>query len=175
MKGKKAMSFFGRAFNRGQSMVEFAMISALVFGLMMLGIQYALIGQAALAVSQGTSALARYVAGNPGALGTSNGSVKGSKLPAAAQEMLSPSIMTNGGNDLTVTVTSNTATGGTESGAIKPQSDQLIIALSYDATSKIVLPNPFMQVPPGCTGNKCLFPGITFPSTVGASNSQMYE
>ena len=149
-------------------MVEFAMISALVFAVMLFGIQYALIGQAAVAVSQGSSALARYVAGNPGALGTSNGTVKGSALPAAAQELLSQSILTNGGDDLTVTVTSKTATGGTESGKIVPQSDQLIIALSYDSTSKLVLPNPFLAVPP-------IFPGITFPTSVAASDSQMYE
>jgi Flp pilus assembly protein TadG len=162
------MSFFCRAFNRGQSMVEFAMISGLVFALMLLGIQYALIGQAAVAVSQGSSALARYVAGNPGALGTNNGTVSGSSLPTAAQQLLSSSILTNGGSDLTVTVTSNTASGGTESGNIKPQSDQLIIALSYTATSKLVLPNPFMAIPP-------VFPGITFPTTLSATDSQMYE
>ena len=149
-------------------MVEFAMISGLVFALMLLGIQYALIGQAAVAVSQGSSALARYVAGNPGALGTSNGTISGSALPAAASELLSSSILTNGGSDLTVTVTSNTASGSTETGNIKPQSDQLIIALSYATTSKLVLPNPFMAVPP-------VFPGITFPATVSASDSQMYE
>jgi Flp pilus assembly protein TadG len=162
------MSTIRRGFNRGQSMVEFAMISGVVFAVMLFGIQYALIGQAAVAVSQGTSALARYVAGNPGALGTNNGTVNGSALPAAAQEMLSSSILTNGGNDLTVTVTSNKAGGGTETGNIVPQSDQLIIALSYSTSSKLVLPNPFLAIPP-------VFPGITFPTTVAASDSQMYE
>jgi Flp pilus assembly protein TadG len=173
MKGKKAMSVFRRAFYRGQSMVEFAMISALVFAVMLLGIQYALIGQAAVALSQGTSALARYVANNPGALGPNNGSgIKGGSLKAAQQEvlkeMLPSSIQTNGLNDVTITITSNTASGATEKGNIVPQSDQLIITLQYDATSKLVLPNPFMAIPP-------IFSGITFPTAVSASDSQMYE
>ena len=175
MKGKKTMLASCRAASRGQSMLEFALISGVVFAVMLLGIQYALIGQAAVATSQGTAALARYVANNPGALGTNNGTISGSALPTAAQELLSSSILTNSGNDLTVTITSNDANGGTETGSIVPQSDQLIIALSYTTTSKLVLPNPFMRLPSGCTGNGCIFPGITFPATVSASDSQMYE
>ncbi len=48
--------------SRGQSAVEFAMISVLALVVMLIGIQFALIGQAAVAVSQGSSALARYAA-----------------------------------------------------------------------------------------------------------------
>src|SRR5271168_177681 len=81
--------------NRGQSAVEFALIATLAIGVMVVGVQFALIGQAALAVSQGSSALARYAAVNPGALGTDNGTVAWSSLPQAAQNLLSPSILTN--------------------------------------------------------------------------------
>ena len=88
--------------SRGQSAVEFALISVLALAVMLLAIQFALIGQAAVAVSQGSSALARYVANNPGALGTNNGSLKASALPASVQNLLSSSILTNSANDLTM-------------------------------------------------------------------------
>ena len=45
---------------RGQSAVEFVLISVVVLMIMLVGVQFALIGQAALAVSQGSSALGRY-------------------------------------------------------------------------------------------------------------------
>jgi len=154
--------------SRGQSAVEFALISVLALAVMLIAIQYALIGQAAVAVSQGSSALARWAANNPNALPTTNGTVRGSELPAAAQELLSQSILTNSGNDLTVTVSSNTAAGGAEKGTPKMQSDQVVINLSYVTTSKLAVPNPFLAIPP-------LFPGISFPGTVAASDTQMYE
>ena len=94
--------------------------------------------------------------------------MKANALPAAAQEVLSQSILTHGGADLTVFINSYTGTGATENGTPLPQSDQLVIRLSYSTTSKLALPNPFLAIPP-------IFPGITFPTTVGASDSQMYE
>ena len=142
--------------SRGQSMVEFALISTVAMMVMFIGIQFALIGQAALAVSQGASALARYAAVNPGALGT-NGTVT---LPTAAQQLLSSSILTNGGADLTTTIASYTGTTTTTTSA-PAYTDRVVITLSYSAASKIALPNPFF--------------GIQFPSTLAASDSQMYE
>jgi Flp pilus assembly protein TadG len=153
--------------SQGQAAVEFALISVFALAVMLLGIQYALIGQAAVAVSQGSSALARWAASNTAnSLGTANGSVSGSALPAAAQEVLSQSILTNGGADLTVTVTSVDGSGNTVTAP--QQGNQLTVSLSYVTTSKLAVPNPFLAIPP-------LFPGITFPGTVGATDSQMYE
>ena len=107
----------------GQAAIEFALISVLALAVMLIGIQYALIGQAAVAVSQGSSALARWAASNTGnSLGTVNGSVSGSSLPTAAKDVLSQSILTNGGSDLTVTVTSVDGAGNTVSGARAGQS-----------------------------------------------------
>jgi hypothetical protein len=123
---------------------------------MLVGVQFALIGQAALAVSQGSSALARYAAVNPGALGT-NGSVT---LPTAASQLLSSSILTNGGADLTTTIASYTGTTTTTT-STPGYTDRVVITLSYNAASKIALPNPFF--------------GITFPTALSASDSQMYE
>jgi hypothetical protein len=94
--------------------------------------------------------------------------MKASALPAAAQEVLSQSILTNNGNDLTVTINTYTGTGGVENGTPVAQSDQLVVSLSYVTTSKLAVPNPFLAIPP-------LFPGIQFPGTVGATDSEMYE
>lgn len=167
----RPLRLLSKRVNQGQAAVEFALISVFALAVMLLGVQYALIGQAAVAVSQGSSALARWVASdaaNGVALGTYNGSMKASALPAAAQELLSQSILTNGGKDLTVHVNSYTGTGAAEAVTPPPQADQLVISLSYDTTSKLAVPNPFLAIPP-------LFPGITFPATVAATDSQMYE
>jgi hypothetical protein len=143
--------------SRGQSMVEFAMISSVALAVMLIGVQFAIIGQAALAVSQGSSALARYVAVNPGTFGTQNGTAT---LPSAASALLSPTI--NDAN-LTVTIASYQSDGVTvETGTIIPSQDQVKISLSYDATSKIFLPTHTIL-------------GISFPTALSAAESQLYE
>ena len=145
--------------SRGQSMVEFALISTVAMMVMFVGIQFALIGQAALAVSQGSSALARYAAVNPGALGT-NGTVTVTTGSAPAQ-LLSSSILTGTNNsDLTVTIASYTGTTTTTTSS-PGYTDRVLITVSYSAAGKIALPNPFF--------------GIHFPTTLASSDSQMYE
>ena len=100
--------------------------------------------------------MARYAAVNPGTVGT-NGSVA---LTTAIKQLLSPTIMSNGGNDLTITIASYTGTTSTTTNS--PQyTDRLVMTISYSATSKVALPNPFL--------------GITFPTTLRSSDSQMYE
>ncbi len=142
--------------SRGQSAVEFAMISVLALAVMLIGIQFALIGQVALAVSQGSAALARYAAVNPGSLGQ-NGPAA---VPSAAAALLSPSI--NDGN-LTVTIASYESDGVTvENGTIVPTQDQVKISLRYDATNKIFLPSHTLL-------------GISFPTTLTAAESALYE
>jgi len=153
--------------NRGQSAVEFAMISAFALAMMLVGVQYALIGQAAVAVSHGTSALARYVSSNSGNY-LANGTIKASALPLAAQQVLPQSIRTNGGDDLTVTITSYKPDGVTAETNPPKLGEQVVIDLSYDTKTKLAVPNPFLAIPP-------LFPGISFPNPVGAQDTQMYE
>ena len=153
--------------NRGQSAVEFALLSVFALAMMLVGVQYALIGQAAVAVSHGSSALARYAASNVGNY-IANGKVKASALPLAARQVLPQSIMTNGGDDLTVTVNSLKGDGATTEANKPSPGEQVVITLSYDTSSKLAVPNPFLAMPP-------IFPGITFPNPVGATDSQMYE
>jgi Flp pilus assembly protein TadG len=143
--------------SKGQSMVEFALISSVALMVMLVGVQFAMIGQAALAVSQGASALARYAAVNPGTMGT-NGTVS---LTTAEKQLLSSSILTNNGGDLTVTIASYTGTTTTTTSS-PGYTDRAVINISYSATSKIALPNPFLGL-------------ITFPTTLSATDSQMYE
>ncbi len=135
--------------SRAQSATEFALLLPLVFIVLLVGIQYALIGQASLALSQGASGLARYAAVNPGKV--SNG--KASGLPAPAQQLLSPTILSNSGDDLTVGVTSSPGTGF---------GDTCTINLTYNATSKIVLPDNFFGIP-------------LFPTSLTASAAELYE
>jgi Flp pilus assembly protein TadG len=149
--------------SRGQSMVEFALVSVLGLVLMMVGVQFALIGQVALSLSQGASALARYAAVNPGSFGTDNGTAA---LPLAASALLSPTI-----NDSKLTVTIASYKGGTASTTTSSPAatvDRVVVTLTYDASNKIALPNPFLSIPG-------LFPGISFPTALGAQDEQLYE
>ncbi len=63
-----------KSLGRGQAAVEFALISVIALMVLLLGIQFAMIGQAALAVSQASDAIARYASINAGQL-PANGSV----------------------------------------------------------------------------------------------------
>ena len=103
-----------RSLRPGQSTVEFALGATLALVMILVGIQFAIIGQSALAVSQGSSALARFGAINTGGLGTDNGSVTGSSLPTAAQQLLSSSLKLS---KLTVTVASYSGTTTTTTGS----------------------------------------------------------
>ena len=148
----------GSRISRGQSAVEFAMISALALAVMLIGVQFAVIGQAALALSQGSAALARYAAVNPSTFGLSYGPAA---VPSgAATALLSPTI--NDGN-LQVTVQSFESDGVTpETGTVIPSQDQVNVSLSYTTTNKIFLPSSTLL-------------GITFPATLTAAESQLYE
>ena len=148
--------------SRGQSAVEFALSLTLLLIVLLVGVQFALIGQAALALSQGASAIARYAAvyepqGKIGA--TYSGSPNGDM-----RNLLSPSILTNSGADLTVTINSYKAgtTSTPATNPMQPSKDRAIVTLSYNASSKIVLPNPFLGL-------------ITFPTSLSARDSQLYE
>ncbi|HVA82307.1 MAG TPA: TadE/TadG family type IV pilus assembly protein [Candidatus Binataceae bacterium] len=142
--------------HRGQAAVEFAFIAVIVMVVLLVGIQFALIGQAALAVSQASSALARFASINPGQLGP-NGSVA---MNSTIEQLVSPSILTNGGNDLTITIASYSQNTTTTTNS-PTLGDRAVISISYNATGKIALPNPFLH--------------ITFPSSLTASESALYE
>jgi Flp pilus assembly protein TadG len=184
MNGRKANSVFmqsitkGAAFDRlpllrrrrisrGQSMVEFALIAPLAIVMLVVGVQYAIIGSAYLGLGQAASTLARYAAVHPSTMGT-NGGVTLSNASAPGN-LLSPSICPdNNCSNLTVSINSySPANTNTQTNSPK-QTDRLLITLTYDATNKIALPNPFMHIPG-------IFPGITFPTSLTYTDSQIYE
>lgn len=146
---------------QGQTAVEFAMVSVLALVVMLIGVQFAMIGEAALALSQGASAIARYAAvyepqGVVGASYSGNPN-------AAMQALLSSSIGTNNWGDLTVTISS--VQGGTPSTTTKtpqPAVDRAVVTLSYNAASKIFLPTS-------------TFLGIQFPTALSAQDQELYE
>ena len=149
--------------SRGQSMVEFALMAPLALVIMLVGIQYAIIGQAAVAVSQGSAALARYAASNSktAALGTYNGT---GTLPPNAPSLLSETLCPGGTcpAGLTLTVASYQGTTNTTTNAPQSQVDRLAVTLNYDATSKILVPTTWLF-------------GIKFPTSLSSTDSQMYE
>jgi Flp pilus assembly protein TadG len=144
--------------SRGQTMVEFAMGAALTLVVMLIGVQFAIIGQAALAVNQGASTLARYAAVHPGTVSSGTGN----SLPSAAQQLLSPTILTSSGTDLTVTVSSLKPDGTAETGTPIQGQDQVVINLRYNAAQKVALPASTLL-------------GLSFPTNLTASDSQLYE
>jgi Flp pilus assembly protein TadG len=142
--------------SRGQSAVEFAMIATLVLVVLIVGVQFALIGQAYLAVGQGASVLARYAAVNPNSFGTYNGTAS---VPAAALALLSPTI-----NDGNLTVTIHSYVGGTTTTTSSPQpvKDYAVVTVNYSAINKIFLPTSTLL-------------GISFPTALSAKDQDLYE
>jgi uncharacterized protein (UPF0333 family) len=132
---------------RGQAMVEFALIATIAIMVLVVGIQFALIGQAALAVSQLSFAGARYASVNT--------SYTQSQIRTYMVQEGSPTITSNNGSNLTITVTRSTNADGTYFG------QPVTVSISYNATSKLILPNPFL--------------GITFPTTLTAQETAMQE
>jgi hypothetical protein len=163
----------GSRLSRGQSMVEFALGATVALAVMLIGIQFALIGQSALAVSQSAAALARYAAQHPGALGGTTPLYNGKAsmpLPSEAQNLLPSSITgkstatVKGKPVTTYDLTVNVATykGSTATTTNSPaQTDRVVVSLSYDATKKIVVPPTTLL-------------GISFPKTLASSDTQMY-
>ncbi len=152
----------GSRISRGQSTVEFALLSTLAMIILLVGVQFALIGQATLALGQGSSYIARYAAVNQGQLGTYNGSVTGNSLPTTVQQMLSSTLLNNGGKDLTVTIHSYTGGTTTQTNTPNPSSDYVVITMSYNTAGVMALPNPFLGI-------------INFPKGLSASDSELYE
>jgi Flp pilus assembly protein TadG len=112
---------------RAQAMVEFALISTVVLLVLLVGIQFAIVGQKALSVSQLAYQGARYASVNA----TTDGSGIISYLQGIAGSSLSVS-------SLTITVN--------PSSAPRAFTSSVSVTVQYDLTSSIVLPNPFLGV-----------------------------
>jgi Flp pilus assembly protein TadG len=143
---RKARSFVrAHRAHRGQALLEFALIATLVCGAVVGGVQSAIIFNAYLAMSDLTYQGARYAAVNPGY--TSN------QIKSFMQSIASPTIADNSGANLTISVAPDTTP--------RAYGQSISVTVQYSLTNKIVLPNPFL--------------GISFPSTIGFTETAMSE
>ncbi len=127
-------------------MAEFALIMPLALIVLLVGIQLALIGQAAVAVSQLAYTGARYASVHP--------SYSLGQVQTFMQSVGSPTLMSNGGADLNVTMAPCAAPPNTFG-------SQVQLTLTYNLSSKLFLPNPLF--------------GITFPATVTETQTAFCE
>jgi Flp pilus assembly protein TadG len=130
---------------RAQAAVELALIAPVAIVLMLVGIQYAILGTAALGLGQADYQAARYASVN-----TSAGQ---SGVTSYILSQASPIITAGNGKYLTVNV--NSASPCTFGNAVT-------VALTFDLNHLVVLPNPFMGM-------------VTFPATISNSESAMCE
>jgi Flp pilus assembly protein TadG len=132
--------------DRGQAMVEFALLSGLIAIVLFVGVQLAIIGNAQLSVSQLAYSLARYASVNP----------TQSDLSGQIANFGSPTITSTAGNQQ-LAITSFTQCP-TTNGMGSPTK----VTVQYTFGSMIFLPNPFLGV-------------IKFPTSVSSSQSAYCE
>jgi len=144
-----------RAYRRGQAMVEFALIATLSMVVLLVGIQFAIIGQAALAVTQ-----ASYLGARAASV---NSTMTSNQLSNAIANQISPTIS---GATVTMTNTTDpTCTAGP--GNTRSFGCPINVTVSYDATSKLFLPASWSML-----GSHSV---IIFPTALTSSQSAMTE
>lgn len=139
--GKRRRLGVGRA----QAAVELALITPILIVLLVVGVQLAIVGDAALGLGQVDYQGARYAAVNP--------SYTQSQVQTYMLSVASPIIAANSGSYLTTSLSPAPpcAFGGS-----------VTVAVSFDIKHLVVLPNPFLGV-------------ITFPTTLTNSESAFCE
>ncbi len=130
---------------RAQAAVEFALIAPIVILLLVVGVQLAVIGDAALGLGQVDYQGARYAAVNP--------SYTQSQIQSYMISVASPLIGANNGSYLTTTMSPAPpcAFGST-----------VTVAVSFDISHLVMVPNPFLGI-------------ISFPTTLTNSESAFCE
>jgi Flp pilus assembly protein TadG len=132
-----------------QSMVEFALALPILLVTLVVGVQFAIIGAAALALSQANYQAARYAAVNT--------SADAAAVKTYVLSVASPTISANGGSYLGVSLNPTTpcTTGGT-----------VTVSLTFDATNLMALPNP-LKLP--------MVGSISFPTALTSTQSAFCE
>lgn len=130
---------------RGQAMVEFAMIAVIAMLILFLGIQFALLGQAALAVGQLAYQGARYASINP--------NLSSAQVTTWMQGVASPTIASADKTILAITVTPDQP---------RPFQGTVIVTVTLNTVKKklIFLPNFF---------------GINLGSSISSQQSAMVD
>ncbi len=134
-----------RWLTRAQATVEMALVAPLAIVLMLVGIQYAILGVAALGLSQANYQAARYAAVNP--------TISQSGVTSYVVSQASPILTASGGKYLTVGL--NSASPCTFGNSVN-------VSLTFDLNHLVVLPNPFLGM-------------VTFPSSITNTESAMCE
>jgi len=128
--------------SRGQAAVELALITPIVLFLMLVGIQFAIIGLAVMGLGQVDYQGARYAATNP--------SASQSTVQSYMVSVASPIIGAASGKYLSSTLspTPPCSFGST-----------VTVAVTFDASHLVVLPNPFLGVtfPTSLTNSESAF------------------
>ena len=145
--GRRTKQLIIPALQRGQAAVEFAMISTLALGVLLVGIQFAIIGQAALAVSQASYLGARAASVNE--------ALTSATLGTTIQSQISPSISSTA-------QVSMTNTADASCGPPRTYGCPISVTVSYNASSKIFLPSPTLL-------------GLQFPTNLTATESALTE
>jgi Flp pilus assembly protein TadG len=127
-----------REFQRGQAAVEFAMIAVLCLVVLLVGIQFALIGQAALAVSQ-----ASYLGARTASV---NDALTSATLGTAISNQMSPTI-----SGATVSMTN---TADPSCGPPRTYGCPISVTVTYNASSKIFMPNMGITFPTNLTATE---------------------
>jgi hypothetical protein len=152
----------GPLFAAGQAMVEFALVAGLLVLIALVGIQFAVIGNASLAVNQCAYSVARYASVN-----YLDQNLSSPNSDAQVQALIPPSI---GGNDSHGTAL---ATISVTPCAAPPNNfgSKVVVTVTYDLVggNKIFLPNPFAIV------SNVLNANVAFPTTVSATQSAFCE
>jgi hypothetical protein len=130
---------------RGQAVAEVAIAITILAFVMVLAIQFAMLGSAMLALNQVTYQAARYAAVNQGA---SQSTVYSYMLSVG-----SPTITSKGGANLSMSLSPATTPRAAFS--------TVTVSSTLNAKSFIVIPNPFL--------------GVKLPTTLTATESAMVE
>jgi Flp pilus assembly protein TadG len=127
---------------RGQAMVELALVMPIILFVMLIGVQFALIGTAELGLGQADYQGARYAATNP----TASQSAIQNYLVSIA----SPIISAGGGKYLSASLSpAPPCTFGSS----------VTVSVTFDANHLVVLPNPFFGIsfPTSLTNSETAF------------------
>jgi type II secretory pathway pseudopilin PulG len=131
--------------SRGQALVEMAIVITILAFVMVLAIQFAVLGSAILALNQATYQGARYASVNQSA---DQSTVYNYMLTVG-----SPTITSNGGANLSVSLSPSTTP--------RTSFSTVTVTSTLDAQSLIVIPNPFF--------------GVSLPTSLTATESAMVE
>jgi Flp pilus assembly protein TadG len=144
---------------RGQAAVEFALVLSVAMIVLFVAIQFALIGQIALALGQMNYQAARYAAIHPGCNETScnpppdpdNGATA---IKTYALNVASPTIKSG-------SITTFTVDPKATAGSPRAFGTSVKVTVAYDVTSQLFLPQNFL--------------GLSFPTTLNSTETAMTE